>query len=302
MSLESKNINRSINQLLMRQSFEQAARRYDDAAVLQREIADRLLERLDYIRFEPANILDLGSGTGYCLYKLAEQYKKASMLALDIAPAMLQWSRQKRNWRQRFSSRFQYLAGDAAKLPLADNSVDMIFSNLALQWCVDLKQVFSELRRVLKPGGMLLFSTFGPDTLKELRHCWSKVDDYKHINDFVDLHLVGDAVLQSGFENPVMDMEMITVTYQDVMGIMRDLKEIGAHNVNNERARGLMGKARLKNLAEVYELFRTDELLPVSHEVIYGHAWKPETEILNTGQCGIQEVSVESLMNSIKRD
>jgi len=290
-----------IDKVLARLSFEKAASSYDEAAVLQREIGNRLLDRLDYIRFQPQRILDVGAGTGTCSYQLAEQYKNTEIFILDFATAMLQQARQKRSWRQRWSSRYQYLTGDAASLPLADNSIDMIFSNLALQWCDDLEKVFSEFRRVLKPGGMLLFSTFGPDTLKELNACWAQADTFKHVNNFIDLHEVGDALMKGGFSDPVMDMEMITVTYPDVMGIMRDLKQIGAHNVNHERAKGLTGKQTLKKLTEAYEAYRSNDVLPVSHEVIYGHAWIPDNKTELLDQCGVQQVSLNDLQKTLER-
>ena len=163
------------NKALVRSSFEKAASSYDEAAVLQREIGQRLLDRLDYIKFQPLRILDVGAGTGDCSYQLANIYNKSELVILDFATNMLQQARQKRNWKQRLSSRYQYTSGDASQLPLAANSVDMVFSNLTLQWCTDLEQVFTEFRRVLRPDGMLLFSTFGPDTLKELKACWMTI-------------------------------------------------------------------------------------------------------------------------------
>lgn len=290
-----------INKTLARLSFEKAAADYDEAAVLQREIGNRLLERLDYIRFQPQRILDVGAGTGDCSFYLADFYNKSEVIVLDFATTMLQQAKQKRSWKQRLSSRYKFVTADAYYLPFIDNSVDMIFSNLALQWCADLEHVFKEFRRVLKPNGMLLFSTFGPDTLKELRTCWQQVDDYTHINDFIDLHVVGDAMVKSGFSDPVMDMEMITVTYPDAKSIMRDLKQIGAHNVNQQRAKGLTGKQTLQKLMTAYEDFRSNNVLPVTYEVIYGHAWVPENKATITGQCGVQQVSLDELKNTLEK-
>ncbi len=260
----------------VRRSFEQAAAAYDEAAVLQREVGNRLLERLDYIRFSPARILDLGAGTGFCQQSLASRFPEAEIHALDIALQMLKQARKKISWLRRLKRRDYFVSADVNALPYADNSIDMIVSNLTLQWCPDLVAVFSECRRLLKPGGMLLFSNFGPDTLKELRHCWSRIDAYTHVNRFADMHDVGDAMLQSGFSDPVVDMEMITVTYKDVRSIMQDLKQIGAHNVTRGRARGLTGKGRLQQLQQAYEEYRQEGVLPVSHEVIYGLAWRSE--------------------------
>ncbi len=260
----------------LRRSFDLAAASYDDAAVLQREVGSRLLERLDYIRFTPARILDLGAGTGYCQQSLASRYPAADIYALDIAAAMLKQARKKITWLRRLKRRDHFVNADAAALPFADNSMDMVVSNLTLQWCIDLPAVFSECRRVLKPGGMLLFSNFGPDTLKELRQCWSKIDAHTHVNQFADMHDMGDAMLHSGFSDPVVDMEMITLTYRDVRSIMQDLKQIGAHNVTRGRSRSLTGKGRLQQLQQAYEAYRQEGVLPVSHEVIYGLAWRSE--------------------------
>ncbi|NOZ38148.1 MAG: malonyl-ACP O-methyltransferase BioC [Gammaproteobacteria bacterium] len=258
----------------VRRSFEQAAASYDKAALLQREVGSRLLERLDYIRFKPARILDLGAGTGYCQQSLALRYPEAETYALDIAQTMLMQARKKISWLRRLKRRDHFVNAEAAALPFADNSIDMVVSNLTLQWCVDLVAVFSECRRVLKPGGTLLFSNFGPDTLKELRHCWAKIDAHTHVNQFADMHDMGDAMLQSGFSDPVVDMEMITITYNDVRSIMQDLKQIGAHNVTQGRTRSLTGKGRLQQLQQAYEAYRQQGRLPVTHEVIYGLAWR----------------------------
>ena len=264
------------DKLKMRQSFERAAAHYDAAAILQQEISKRLLERLDYIKLQPARVLDVGAGTGISLTGLRQQYPVAQIYALDIARAMLLEARKKQGWLQRMRRPIQFITADAEKLPLADASVDLLFSNLTLQWCLDLEQTFGEFRRVLKPGGLLMFTTFGPDTLKELRSCWSQVDGYTHVNNFIDMHVVGDALVRSRFAEPVMDMELVTMTYSDVPSIMRDLKTIGAHNVTRGRARSLTGKGKMQQLVASYEQFRNNGVLPVSYEVVYGHAWISE--------------------------
>lgn len=275
-----QNDNQLIDKRQARRAFERAANSYDQAAVLQREVADRILERLDYIKPVPERLLDLGCGTGYTLPPLARRYPGCEIIAMDVSTNMLTAARQKPSMWQRLRGRFRYLAGDAEQLPLADASVDMIFSSLAIQWCVDLDKAFAEMRRVLKPDGLLMFTTFGPDTLRELRSCFEKVDSYSHTNRFIDMHDIGDALLRNGFGDPVMDMEMLTVTYDDVFSIMRDLKQIGAHNVTHGRGRGLMGRRRMQAVADAYEQYRIEQRLPVSYEVLYGHAWAME----NSGQ------------------
>ena len=170
----------------------------------------------------------------------------------------------------------RYLCGDAERLPIADNSVDLLFSSLTLQWCDDLGATFAEFQRVLRPGGMVMFTTFGPDTLAELRAAWAQVDGHSHVNRFLDMHDVGDAMLSAGLGDPVMDVDRITVHYGKALGLMRDLKAIGAHNVTAGRPQGLIGCQRLRAVEEAYESMRGERGLPASYEVVYGHAWAGE--------------------------
>ena len=264
----------SLNKALIKQSFNQASPSYDDAAVLQREVANRLDERLDLIKIQPEQILEIGAGTGYYSQLLQQRYPSANMIALDIAHSMLLASRKKVSWFKKLRRKNHWVCADAQHLPLADNAVDMVASNLTLQWCDDLDQTFSDFNRCLKPEGLLMFTTFGPDTLKELRTSWKQVDDYNHVNAFIDMHDIGDALLRAGFSDPVMDVEHITLTYKEVMQLMRELKAIGAHNVTLGRQRGLTGKNKLQKLFAAYEQFRQDDVLPCTYEIVYGHAWK----------------------------
>jgi malonyl-CoA O-methyltransferase len=265
------NNNTLIDKRLARRAFEKAADTYDEAAVLQNEIGDRLMERLDYIRLQPRRILDLGAGTGMFTSALMKRYRKADVVALDIAKPMLHRVKQRAGWLRKPGC----VCADSESLPFNDDSFDFIFSNLMLQWCTDLEAAFKELRRVLSPGGLLMFTTFGPDTLMELRASWEAVDGYTHVNSFIDLHDVGDSLLHTKWAEPVMDSERITVTYRELRGLMQDLKHIGAHNVTSGRPRGLTGKHHLQQLVEAYEPFREDGVLPASYEVVYGHAWSP---------------------------
>jgi len=257
------------DKLLARRSFESAAEGYDKAAVLQQEVGRRLLQRLELVKIQPERVLDLGSGTGQCIPDLFARYKKTDIVALDIAVSMLGHARKRGRWLRRP----RCVCADAERLPFADGQFDLVFSNLMLQWCVDLDVVFAELQRVLRPGGLLLFTSFGPDTLRELRASWGKVDDYNHVNAFQDMHDVGDALLQARFSDPVMDVERLTLTYPDVWQLMRELKQIGAHNVTAGRPRGLTGKAHMQQLVEAYEHYRNNNVLPASYEIVNGHAW-----------------------------
>jgi len=261
-----------LDKSLARRAFERAAGTYDAAAALQNEVGNRLVERLDFIRLQPRRILDLGAGTGVFTRVLGRRYRKADVIALDIASSMLQHVRARSGWWRRP----RCVCGDAEALPFADASFDFIFSNLMLQWCPDLPATLQELRRVLAPGGLLMFTTLGPDTLSELRASWSAVDGYTHVNPFIDMHDVGDALLQARWAEPVMDAERLTVTYRDLATLMLDLKHIGAHNVTRGRARGLTGKRRFQAFAAAYEQFRSDGVLPSTYEVVYGHAWSPQ--------------------------
>ncbi|SFQ05534.1 malonyl-CoA O-methyltransferase [Nitrosomonas cryotolerans] len=263
----------------VRHAFAQAAAHYDQAAVLQHEVSDRMLSRLDYIKYMPDTILDAGSGTGYGHRKLSLRYPASQLLAADIAlPMLLQARPAVARWRQWLPVRprsSHYLCADIEQLPLKSACVDMIWSNLALQWCNDLKQTFAEMNRILRTDGLFMFSTFGPDTLKELRQAFAQADGYSHVNRFMDMHDIGDLLVHNGFATPVMDMEYMTLTYDDVMSVMRDLKAIGAHNALQGRRPGLTGKTVWRKATDQYESLRQDGRLPATFEVIYGHAWKP---------------------------
>jgi len=270
-----------IDKRLMRRAFERAAHSYDQAALLQREVSQRLLERLDLVKLAPAVVLDVGCGTGSGTRALARRYPEARVLGLDIAQTMLQVARQGDAWWRRklpflSGSVPQYIGGDLERLPLPTASVNLLCSNLALQWCDDLPAAFAEFRRVLAPGGLLMFSTFGPDTLRELRQAFSGLDGHTHVNRFMDMHDVGDELSYAGFSTPVMDMEFLTLTYTDLMGLLRELKAIGAHNVTRGRGLGLMGKRTWQAMLANYEKLRRDGRLPATYEVIYGHAWVNE--------------------------
>ncbi|MCU7875973.1 MAG: malonyl-ACP O-methyltransferase BioC [Candidatus Thiodiazotropha sp. (ex Lucinoma borealis)] len=259
-----------------RLAFSRAAPHYDEVAELQREIGRRMLDRLTYIRHQPTVILDVGAGTGDATLALTRRYKKARTIALDFALPMLHQVRKRGSWLRRP----RCICGDAEQLPLADQSVDMIFSNAALQWCNDLPGTFREFLRVLRPNGMLLFSTFGPDTLQELRNSWSAVDGHSHVSPFPDMHDVGDAMVRAGLAEPVVDVDRMRLSYDDVPSLMRDLKTLGAHNVTTDRPRGLTGKGRLQAMFEAYEAFRIKSKLPASYEVVYGHAWAPQQRLV----------------------
>jgi malonyl-CoA O-methyltransferase len=265
-----------IDKQAVRRSFDRAAAAYDAAAVLQHEVCRRNLERLDFIRHQPARILDAGSGTGNAWRGLAARYPGARIVALDLAPGMLRQARTAVPWHQRLLRRLPAtVCGDLEQLPLARDSMNLVWSNLALQWVNALPQAFAEIRRVLAPGGLFMFATFGPDTLKELRAAQADIDGHTHVSRFTDMHDIGDMLVHAGFVDPVMDMETFTLTYDDVRSLMRDLKAIGARNAATDRPQALSGKNWLAAVTRQYEPMRRAGKLPATYEVVYGHAWRP---------------------------
>jgi len=254
----------------VRAAFDRASATYEAAAVLQSRVAEELLSRLEPFDFRPQVILDLGAGTGRAAAALKRRYRRSLVIALDLAPGMLHQAAR----HERLFHRFERVCADAARLPLESASVDIVFSNLMLQWCDPLDHVFAEVRRALKPQGFFAFTTFGPDTLKELRSAWSEGDTtHNHVNRFLDMHDVGDALVRSGLQEPVLDIDRIQLTYTDGLALMRDLKSIGARNATAGRPRSLLGRGRLQRVLEAYEVFRKDGRLPATYEIVYGAAW-----------------------------
>jgi malonyl-CoA O-methyltransferase len=264
----------ALDRALVRRSFDRASERYDRSAVLQAEVRKVLLDRLELVRLDPEVIADIGCGTGHASRALKRRYPRARVVALDLSPAMLRAAHR----QQGFLRRFQRVCADAARLPFAEASIDLLYCNLMLQWCNDPDAVFAEFRRVLRPHGLLTFSSFGPDTLRELRQAWSTVDEHTHVNQFLDMHDVGDALVRAGLAEPVLDVERFTLTYDDTFALMRDLKAIGAHNVTAGRPLGLTGRGTLARMSAAYETFRREGKLPATYEVVFGQAWGRATE------------------------
>ena len=260
-----------ISKRKIRRAFNRAADSYDDAAVLQQEVCSRLLEKLDYIKLSPRLILDAGAGTGEAVWPLLKRYKKSRLVVLDLSERML----MKAVNHGGLLRKPEPVCADIEQLPFGDNSFELVFSSLSLQWCNDLQSTLDGLLRVLKPGGLLLFTTFGPDTLKELRTCWLQIDNAVHVNEFADMHDVGDMLLRAGFADPVMEAETITVNYTSVDQLMADLRAIGANVTAEGHRAGLTTPSVLGRLRQAYDAYRVGRWLPASYEVVYGHAWKP---------------------------
>jgi len=277
----------------VRRAFGRAATTYTQHAALQREVEDRLLERLEYYAGEPTRVLDVGCGPGRGSEVLRKRFSSAQVIALDLALPMLR--RVRTGWRRPLAR----VCADARALPLPDTSIDVLYSNLCVQWIDDLPALFGEFRRVLRPGGYLALSTFGQDTLHELRAAWAAADSAPRVSAFAHIAQVGDALMAAGFRDPVLDADHFTLTYADAAGLMRELKFLGATNADVRRARGLTGKSRYRQAIDAYERFRREGVLPATYEVISAHAFAPDAGQPRRGQGGeIASFPVEKLRGS----
>lgn len=257
----------------VRRAFGRAAPTYAQAAVLQREVEARLLDALGYLDDRiPARVLDLGSGPGSASAALKAKWgRKTQVVAVDLALPMLRAVRgASRFWRP-----LHAVQADAQALPFADESFDLVVSNLCLQWVADLPRALGGLRRVMREGGLLAFSTFGPDTLIELREAYAQAGLAPPLSPFAAIQQVGDALIAQGFKNPVIERDSYTLTYPDVASLMRELKAIGATDARPDRPRGLAGKGRHRAVAAAYEPLRRESVLPSTWEVITAIAWAP---------------------------
>lgn len=286
-----------LDRRLLRRRYGLAAASSDGADPLIREIARRMDERLDYIRVAPTRILDLGCGTGPDLVRLTERFPEAQVIAADFALPMLARARERRPAAAQGGLLRRLLAGagkplpvlaaDACALPLARGSMGMVWSNLMLTSLDDPLPALKEIHRVLEVGGMLMFSTLGPDTLRELRAALPAAAG-ERVHRFIDMHDIGDALVKAGFADPVMDMEMVTLTYADLDGLLADLRATGSTNASLTRPRGLAGRAGWAAARGAYERLRRDGRLPATFEVIQGHAWKAAPKTTDDGRAIIR--------------
>lgn len=285
-----------LEQTQIARRFNKAASTYDPVAVLQQQVGKSLLERLRGIRCCPQTILDLGCGTGYFEPLLKELYPTAKIVGVDKSSGMLSQAQLKET--EHPLRGINWVNGCAENLPFSNHSFELIYSNLMLHWSNNFIGCLKEIHRILKPEGLLLFSMVGPDTLQELRYCWKMVDEYPHVHHFVDMHDLGDNLLQTSFAHSVMDIEYFTLLYAEALDLMKELKKLGVQNIAKNRQRGLTAKGVLKKLVQAYEGFRSKEgKLPATWEIIYGHAWSVEK--LSENQKGIDEIKIP--INSIIR-
>ncbi len=264
----------------VRRAFARAAPAYGEHDFFAREIDRRMQERLDYVRLEPGRVLDLGCSRGGSLAPLLERYPGALAVGVDAVPAMLPEATPRAGWRswlgQTLSGSRQgrpaYAAADALRLPFGAGGFDLVWSNLLLHWLDDPLPALMEAHRVLAVGGLFMFSALGPDTLRELRD--SFVDGYTHVQRTIDMHDLGDMLVACGFADPVMDMDIVTLTYDSLEAMLRDLRAAGSTCAMRGRRRGLVGRASWEGLRTAYEARRREGRLPATFEVVYGHAWK----------------------------
>jgi malonyl-CoA O-methyltransferase len=270
----------------VRRNFGRAAGTYEKHDALQREVQSTLIERLDVFPQVPEVVLDVGAGTGRGAAALKKKYP------------MLKQAKQNAAWLKPFSR----VVADAYTLPVPDHSVDVLFSNLCFQWCEDLSRLFAECARVLKPGGLLTFSSLGPDTLQELRAAWATADEQAHVARFLDIHDIGDAMLAQGLKDPVLFTERYTLTYPTPRAVLDELRGLGANNADADRQRGLTGKQHYKRMLDAYEAMRTDGTIPSTWEVVTAHAWgPPEGQSRREGSGEIASFSIDKLRGSRRK-
>lgn len=245
----------------IKQSFAAASVTYDNAAALQRTVGKALLGTIDAESLTTGTLLDLGCGTGFLTSELLAHTQ--SIIALDIALPMLRVMRGKLLGKSNVS----YLCADAEQLPLTEQIVDVVFSNLALQWCVNIGAVFTDIKRILKPGGRLVFSIFGPQTLQELKAAWAEVDDYNHVNEFYSEQQLTRFLQLAGYTRIKVETKLYTLSYDSVLTLMKELKHIGAHNVIAGRNKNITTRTIMRRMIAAYEEQACD-LIPATFEVI----------------------------------
>jgi len=250
-------------------SFSRAAAVYDSVAHVQREVGVQLLTRLEQLQGVPSTVLDLGCGTGYFYPALRERFPQAQYLGLDLASGMVDYA------RNRCMDESVWLVADAEALPLASESIDLVFSSLAVQWCARPEHLFAELARVLRPGGCCVFTSLGPDTLCELRAAWAAVDSHQHVNTFLPVDALAAAARRIPGIVVKLERQALRMAYARVRDLLNELKALGAHNMNRSRQPGLTSRRALQGMLQAYEAWRTDGVLPATYEVIFGVLEKP---------------------------
>lgn len=262
-----------LDRIAVRRRFARAATSYAEASRLEAEVGARMLERLDYVKLEPRRVLDAGCGPAREAAGLADRYPQATIVLLDAALPMLNAARPAGFLSRLFARRERLpVCGALERLPLASSSIGLAWSNMALHWVAEPLAAIRELHRVLEPDALVMFSTLGPDSLKELRAAAGPA----RVHAFIDMHDIGDMLVAAGFADPVMDAERMTLTYPNAQGLFADLRATGQTSALAERNRGLAGRRFLSNLTSALDATRRADRLEVTVEVVYGHAWKAQ--------------------------
>lgn len=258
----------------IQRAFDKAAKTYDKAAFLQTQLGEHLLARLPYFNLAPENILELGASTGNFTSKLHAYYPEASCIGLDISSEMLKTAQSK----MPASGQTAFVCADMETLPFKSNSFDLVCSNVTIQWALDYTTLFKEIKRVLKPNGLWLFTTFGPDTLIELRQALASFNTQHHVNQFMDMHDIGDAMLASGLQDPVLDVEHISYEFSSPLALLKNLKALGANHALDRQSHGLNTSRFLNMLEKNYLKTHDTQKYPAHYEIIFGHAFAPKVE------------------------
>jgi len=259
-----------IDSTAVMRGFNQAAAHYEEASFIEQLLCERLMGRLELFKLKPQNILDVGTSTGRCARALQQYYPKAQVTGVDFATEMLKYA------AQNSPDTIDYIAADIYSLPFSDNFFDLILGNATFQLLDDLELAFHNLQKVLAPRGCFIFTTFGPDTLIELREAWLNVNESPRILPFFDMHDIGDALIRAGFVEPLMDREVITITYDNLPKLFSELRNTGLTNYLLDRERGLLGKNIFRQLLAAYQRDPVQNRYTVTLEVVYGLAWKSE--------------------------
>lgn len=279
----------------VRAHFERAAGSYDAAAALQHEVEARLQDRLSALKTPPSLIADIGAGPGRGAFELQQRFPKAQVVAFDLALGMLKQARAQQSWLARWRRPLHAICADAQQLPIHSHCLDLLYSNLCIQWCQALPELFAEWRRVMKPGSLLLFSSFGPDTLHELRSAWAAVDGAPHVNQFFDMHILGDALLAAGFRDPVLETDRFTLSYSSPNALLKELKAIGASNALAHRKSGLGGRQALAAMQSAYPKTPDGKIL-ATYEVVYAQAYAPpDGSPIRLGGAELASVPISSI-------
>lgn len=256
-----------INRRHMRRRFDRAAGTFDDADFVHAATRDGLLARLDPLLIDANAVLDLGAATGAAHNALARRFRGAKLIAADFSQQMLLAANRKRSWL----SRTKYIAAAAESLPFRTASFDVVFANMLLPCVLDPRIVFAEVARVLRPGGVFAFATLGPDSLQELRHAWSQIDSSPHVHGFLDMHDLGDGLVNAGLLDPVLDVDRLKVNYSSADALFRDLTSCGARNSLAERNQSLTGKSSFARMREALPV--DNDKITLDLELVYGHCW-----------------------------